>query len=80
MEKLLASGRKVDFDELNKVIDLLSAGKILDKKYKDHALKGNLSEYRECHVKNDLLLIYCIKNNELVLFLANIGSHSEMFK
>ncbi|MCR2103276.1 type II toxin-antitoxin system YafQ family toxin [Campylobacter upsaliensis] len=27
-------------------------------KYKDHALKGNLKTFRECHIKSDLLLIY----------------------
>ena len=30
----------------------------LDKKYKDHFLKGNPERYKECHLKPDLLLIY----------------------
>ena len=50
----------------------------LDYKYKDHQLKGSLKEYRECHIKPDLLLMYSIIND--VLELVNIGSHSEIFK
>ena len=50
----------------------------LETKYKDHQLKGNLKEFRECHIKPDLLLMYKIDND--VLELVNIGSHSELFK
>jgi len=53
-------------------------GLTLDIKYKDHQLKGELKEFRECHIKPDLLLIYRIKNNQLELI--DIGSHSELFK
>ncbi len=50
----------------------------LEAKYKDHPLKGNLKEFRECHIKPDLLLMYRI--NDDVLELVDIGSHSELFK
>ena len=50
----------------------------LEPKYKDHQLKGNLKEFRECHIKPDLLLIYRI--NDDVLELVDIGTHSELFK
>jgi len=50
----------------------------LDKKYKDHQLKGELKEFKECHIKPDLLLVYRIKNNQLELI--DIGSHSELFE
>ena len=50
----------------------------LEPKYKDHQLKGNLKEFRECHIKPDLLLIYKINNDTLEL--VDIGSHSELFK
>lgn len=58
---------------------MLASGKVLDKKYKDHQLKGEYKDYRECHVLNDLLLMYKIENDELILVLANIGSHSQLF-
>lgn len=44
----------------------------------DHALSGNWSGYRECHIKPDLLLIYH-KPDADTLRLARIGSHSELF-
>jgi len=50
----------------------------LESKYKDHQLKGNLKEFRECHIKPDLLLMYRI--NDDVLELVDIGTHSELFK
>ena len=49
----------------------------LEDKYKDHQLKGNMKDFRECHIKPDLLLVYMIEDN--VLKLVDIGSHSELF-
>lgn len=66
-------------DSITEVIHMLASGKVLDKKYKDHQLKGEYKDYRECHVLNDLLLMYKIENDELILVLANIGSHSQLF-
>lgn len=37
----------------------------LPEKYRDHFLTGDWSGYRECHVKPDLLLIYCLFTNNL---------------
>ena len=50
----------------------------LDQKYKDHQLKGSLKDFRECHIRPDLLLIYRI--NENILELVDIGTHSELFR
>ena len=62
------------------VIEKLSNGEILEQKYSDHKLKGNYREYRECHIKPDLLLIYKKKEDILVLTCIDLGSHSELFK
>lgn len=51
----------------------------LEAKYKDHALKGDFIGFRECHLKPDLLLIYQIQDDKLVLYCLDIGSHSELF-
>ena len=59
------------------VYNLLYDVKLVDK-YKDHQLVGKLKDFRECHVKPDLLLIYMIEDNTLKL--VDIGSHSELFK
>lgn len=69
-----------DKAELKIVLDTLLAEKTLDKKYRDHALSGNYRNYRECHIKPDLLLIYKIEKTELVLYAVHIGSHSDLFK
>lgn len=50
----------------------------LPAKYRDHALTGDWSGYRECHVKPDLLLIYQV-HGDCTLRLARLGSHSELF-
>jgi mRNA interferase YafQ len=49
---------------------------------KDHHLTGNWQGSRECHVKPDLLLIYELydDDDEKVLFLVRLGSHSKLFR
>ena len=66
-------------NELKKVLNLLISGKKLDGKYKNHCLKGQFKNCFECHVKPDVLLIYKIEKQELIIFLLRIGSHSDLF-
>lgn len=49
----------------------------LEKKYRDHPLTVNYSNYRECHLKTDILLIY--QYSQSLLKLVDIGSHSSLF-
>ena len=69
------------FDSIlvNKVISLLAEGKPLHERYKDHQLIGSLKEFRECHIKNDLLLVYQKQDDVLILLLVDIGTHSSLF-
>ncbi len=69
-----------DKAELKLVLDTLLQGRSLPAKYKDHCLSGNYKDYRECHIKPDLLLIYKIVKSELVLYAVHIGSHSDLLK
>ena len=62
-----------------KVVDILASGEKLDKKYLDHKLKNDFKEYRKCHIKPDLLLVYRYFDDRLLLYLYQIGSHSEVF-
>ena len=62
---------------LKNVLVGLVSDQPLSQRHRDHALKGNLSSYRECHIKPDLILIYK-KVDEEVLRLARLGSHSEL--
>jgi mRNA interferase YafQ len=49
----------------------------LAEKYRDHALSGEWSGFRDCHVKPDLVLIY-EKPDADTLRLVRLGSHSEL--
>jgi mRNA interferase YafQ len=69
-----------DKDLVDNIVFMLANNQILDKKHKDHQLKGNLKEFRECHVKPDLLLIYKKESNILVFTCVAVGSHSDLFK
>lgn len=67
-----------DLNKLLKVLEKLIMDINLEPKYKDHQLKGELKDYRECHIEPDWLLVYMKKDNQL--FLAGLGSHSDLFK
>ena len=75
----LARKRGLNLSLLEAVIDTLLAGKPLDPKYKDHALTGNYSGYRECHILPDWLLIYTIHLDTLTLVVSRTGTHSDLF-
>ncbi|MBQ9388724.1 MAG: type II toxin-antitoxin system mRNA interferase toxin, RelE/StbE family [Synergistaceae bacterium] len=49
----------------------------LDYSYHDHALIGKRLGYRECHLSFDLVLVYKLSDDD-VLLLDNLGSHSEV--
>ena len=64
---------------LDDVIAALAMGKALPDKAKDHALSGNWTGHRECHVLPDWLLVYRIEDDILVLTLTRTGTHSDLF-
>lgn len=76
----LAKKRGKNIDLLFKIVDELSDGKKLDPKYRDHQLSGKYAGKRECHIQPDFLLIYEIREKEIVLLLLRVGSHSDLFK
>ena len=73
-----AQKKRRNIDALFKVIDLLTKPEPLPKKYKNHALSGDLQGYGECHIERDFLLIY--QTSETHLTLVNLGSHDDLFK
>ena len=76
----IARNRGLDLSLLQEVVEKLARQEKLEPKYHDHALMGVYSDFRECHVKPDWLLIYSIDNDELELFLFRNGTHSDLFK
>jgi mRNA interferase YafQ len=80
LDKLIKNGLKQKYiDDIYFIIDHIASGKKLPSSYRDYKLQGEFSFYRECHIQGDLLLIYQIIDNELILSLINIGSHSDLF-
>lgn len=77
--KRLARSGRFDVKNFNRVVGQIAAGKKLAYKFKDHPLKGDYKEFRECHLEPDLLLIYSVEEEVLTLLLFRIGSHSELF-
>jgi mRNA interferase YafQ len=75
-KKVSASGQGTN--DVDEVIHIVAAGRALLAKHRDHSLKGEWRSYRECHVRSDLLLIYRIERDSLLL--ARLGSHSELFE
>lgn len=75
----LIKKRGKNLDKLKEVITKLSNGETLDEKYKDHKLKRNFLNLRECHIEPDWLLIYYKDEYKLILVLTNTGSHSDLF-
>jgi mRNA interferase YafQ len=66
-----------DLSKLKDVITQLANGGTLPPHNRDHPLKGNYADCRECHVGPDWLLIYKVSDDELTLLRT--GSHSELF-
>ena len=76
-KKYSHSGR-YDISKLKDIVSKLINGEKLPSQNRDHPLKGNLSDFRECHIEPDWLLLYRYEN-EFIIF-TRTGSHSELFK
>ena len=68
--------RTLDTD-LADTVNLLANDEALSRRYFDHALSGEWRDFRDCHIKPDLILIYRKPDAES-LELVRLGSHSEL--
>lgn len=68
-----------NMEAVDKIIQRLLNGEKLEPRYCDHQLSGKLKDFRDCHVHQDLVLIYKIEEDILLLTTVNIGSHSNLF-
>ena len=71
--------RGYNLELLARAIDALLSGEPLDPVYRDHALTGNMKDYRECHIQPDWLLMYRIERDRLVLVANRTGTHADLF-
>lgn len=77
--KLMAKRNKSSIRKIAETVDLLQRGEKLPERFRDHELAGNLKGNRECHILPDLLLIYRIFNDILILELVDTDSHADLF-
>ena len=64
--------------KLMEIVRLLENGMPVPPKNFPHRLTGNYKDFLECHIENDLLLIWYDKIRDVVV-LERIGSHAELF-
>jgi mRNA interferase YafQ len=50
----------------------------LEAKYQDHPLAGYWKNHRDCHIYPDVVLIYRLDEEDKLIKLVRIGSHSEL--
>jgi len=74
----VARKRGKDMSKLGDIIKKLAKEEALDKKYRNHKLKGNFKDRWECHIEPDWLLVYFKNKNEIIF--ERTGSHSDLFK
>ena len=82
-QRLARSGR-YDMGRLKTVMLKLIANDVpLGPEWRDHALKGKLAKYRECHIGGDFLLIYRLDDAigpGGAVYFSRAGTHSELFE
>ena len=76
----LAKKQGLDMDLLDWAIDQLARDIPLPANWKDHQLKGNMKDLRECHIggAGDWLLVYEKRQTDMVLYLVSTGSHADV--
>lgn len=67
-----------DLTLLKEVIVRLAIPEKLPEKNRPHKLSGDLSEWRECHIAPDWILVYRYEENALILFRT--GSPTDIFE
>jgi mRNA interferase YafQ len=79
LRKLITRPDQSNLSELlEAVLEFLVNDIPLPIKNRDHPLTGPYKGFRDCHIKPDVVLIYS-KPNKNTLWLARIGTHSELF-
>jgi mRNA interferase YafQ len=69
-------GKRLD-SLLGEVVSMLAADRPLPRRCSDHPLTGEWKDFRDCHIRPDLVLIYR-KPDADTLQLVRLGSHSEL--
>ena len=79
-QRLTHSGR-YDMRRLKEAtLLLIAAAAPLRPEWLDHALKGEWSDHRECHIGGDFLLIYRLSEADSHIVFVRAGTHAELFQ
>ncbi len=70
--------RGCDVSKIKATIILLINEKPLDARMKDHLLKGNFKDRRECRLEPDWLLIYRFDKDKIIF--ERTGTHADLFR
>ncbi len=73
------SNRQDKLKKLYEIINILATGETIPHKNRAHMLAGEYKGFMECHIENDLLLIWYDECEDIVK-LVRFGTHSELFK
>lgn len=65
-------------DALEYILGILKRGDTIPQECKPHMLTSDYKGHMECHVRNDLLLIWYDRNSDIIV-LVRFGTHSELF-
>lgn len=74
----LLQRRGKEIEKLKEVVAALINEEPLAEHYRDHPLKGNFKDRRECHIEPDWLLIYKLMGEEIIF--ERTGRHSDLFE
>lgn len=69
--------RGVLANDLSALVNDLANDIALAERFRDHSLTGEWKDFRDCHLRPDLVLIYR-KTDDNRLQLVRLGSHSEL--
>lgn len=75
LKRVIKRGKSTE--KLKVVIKQLIEERPLAQHYRDHQLKGDYVDCRECHIEPDWLLIYLLQDNSIIFIRT--GSHSDLF-
>jgi mRNA interferase YafQ len=70
--------RGKNLNKLKQLVSAIANNEALQERHRDHALSGNWSGSRDCHIEPDWILLYRV--DEENLFLERTGSHSDLFR
>ena len=76
LKRIQNKSKKIE--HLKAVLTSLQETGVVPENYNPHKLTGNYNGFMECHVENDLLLIW-LDEEENIINLVRLGSHSELF-